>query len=140
MCIRDRAYKDEAGWAKKALLNTACSGKFTSDRTIQQYVDEIWHLDKVDVYKRQGDISAELYGDCRQAEVRITLPAEGEELLVTLLLSGKQASPYVESGSFCIPLAGNRNNYRINKPGNVLNPKTDIADNANHVDVYKRQL
>lgn len=80
-----------------------------------------------------GDISAELYGDCRQAEVRITLPAEGEELLVTLLLSGKQASPYVESGSFCIPLAGNRNNYRINKPGNVLNPKTDIADNANHV-------
>ena len=33
------------GWAKKALLNTACSGKFTSDRTIQEYVDDIWHLD-----------------------------------------------------------------------------------------------
>ena len=32
-----------------ALMNTACSGKFTSDRTIQQYVDEIWHLDKVTV-------------------------------------------------------------------------------------------
>ena len=31
------AYKDEKGWAKKALLNTACSGKFTSDRTIQEY-------------------------------------------------------------------------------------------------------
>ena len=28
-------------------MNVACSGKFTSDRTIQQYVDEIWHLDKV---------------------------------------------------------------------------------------------
>lgn len=45
----EAAYKDEAGWAKKALLNTACSGKFTSDRTIQQYVDEIWNLDKVTI-------------------------------------------------------------------------------------------
>ena len=43
----EKAYKDEAGWAKSAILNVACSGKFTSDRTIQQYVDEIWHLDKV---------------------------------------------------------------------------------------------
>ena len=43
----EAAYRDEAGWAKKAILNVACSGKFTSDRTIQQYVDEIWHLDKV---------------------------------------------------------------------------------------------
>ena len=41
------AYKDEAAWAQSAILNVACSGKFTSDRTIQQYVDEIWHLDKV---------------------------------------------------------------------------------------------
>ncbi|MBE5864535.1 MAG: glycogen/starch/alpha-glucan phosphorylase [Lachnospiraceae bacterium] len=40
-------YMDEAGWAKSAILNVACSGKFTSDRTIQEYVDEIWHLDKV---------------------------------------------------------------------------------------------
>ena len=45
----EEAYKDEAGWAKSAILNVACSGKFTSDRTIQQYVDEIWHLDKVTV-------------------------------------------------------------------------------------------
>ncbi len=43
----EAAYKDEAGWARSAILNVACSGKFTSDRTIQQYVDEIWHLDKV---------------------------------------------------------------------------------------------
>ena len=41
------AYADEAAWAESAILNVACSGKFTSDRTIQQYVDEIWHLDKV---------------------------------------------------------------------------------------------
>ena len=43
----EAAYKDEAGWARSAILNVACSGKFTSDRTIQQYVDEIWHLDKM---------------------------------------------------------------------------------------------
>ena len=45
----EEAYKDTEGWAKKALLNTACCGKFTSDRTIQEYVDDIWHLDKVKV-------------------------------------------------------------------------------------------
>ncbi len=48
----EAAYRNEAGWAKSAILNVACSGKFTSDRTIQQYVDEIWHLDKV-VLKRK---------------------------------------------------------------------------------------
>ena len=43
------AYKDEKGWAKSAILNVANSGKFSSDRTIQEYVDDIWHLDKVTV-------------------------------------------------------------------------------------------
>ena len=43
----EKAYMDEKKWAKMSMLNVACSGKFTSDRTIQQYVDEIWHLDKV---------------------------------------------------------------------------------------------
>ena len=43
----EAAYRDEKGWSRSAILNTACSGKFTSDRTIQQYVDEIWKLDKV---------------------------------------------------------------------------------------------
>ena len=43
----EKAYRDEKGWAKSAILNVACSGKFTSDRTIQEYVDDIWHLDKV---------------------------------------------------------------------------------------------
>ena len=45
----EEAYKDKEGWARKALLNTACCGKFTSDRTIQEYVDDIWHLDKIQV-------------------------------------------------------------------------------------------
>ena len=40
-------YRDEKAWARSAILNVACSGKFSSDRTIQEYVDELWHLDKV---------------------------------------------------------------------------------------------
>ena len=45
----EAAYRDEKGWAKKAILNTASCGKFSSDRTIREYVDEIWHLDKIHV-------------------------------------------------------------------------------------------
>ena len=45
----EEAYRDEKRWAKMAIMNVACSGKFTSDRTIRQYVDEIWHLDHVDI-------------------------------------------------------------------------------------------
>ena len=43
----EAAYRNEKEWARSAILNIACSGKFSSDRTIQEYVDEIWHLDKV---------------------------------------------------------------------------------------------
>ena len=42
-------YKNKSAWAKSAILNTAHSGKFSSDRTIQEYVDDIWHLPKVKV-------------------------------------------------------------------------------------------
>ena len=45
----DKAYRDEKWWAQAAILNVAHSGKFTSDRTIQEYVRDIWHLDKVTV-------------------------------------------------------------------------------------------
>ena len=45
----DAAYRDKAGWARMAMMNTACSGKFSSDRTIEQYVKDIWKLKKVEV-------------------------------------------------------------------------------------------
>lgn len=45
----DQAYRNESWWAKAAILNVACSGKFTSDRTIEEYVNDIWHLEKVKV-------------------------------------------------------------------------------------------
>jgi starch phosphorylase len=45
----DEAYRDTAGWARMAMMNTACAGKFSSDRTIEEYVKDIWHLKKVKV-------------------------------------------------------------------------------------------
>ena len=45
------AYKDTKRWNKMAIMNVSCAGKFSSDRTIQEYVDDIWHLDKVTVKK-----------------------------------------------------------------------------------------
>ena len=45
----DKAYRDEKWWAKAAITNIAGSGKFTSDRTIEEYVKDIWHLTKVTV-------------------------------------------------------------------------------------------
>ena len=44
-----KAYEDKAGWAKMAMLQTACCGKFSSDRTIEEYVKDIWHLDKIKI-------------------------------------------------------------------------------------------
>jgi starch phosphorylase len=41
------AYKDTENWTRMAMLNTACSGKFSSDRTIEEYVSDIWHLEKI---------------------------------------------------------------------------------------------
>ena len=41
------AYKDQKRWVQMAMRNVACVGKFSSDRTIEEYVRDIWHLDSV---------------------------------------------------------------------------------------------
>ena len=51
----EAAYRDEKNWSRSAILNIACSGKFSSDRTIQEYVDDIWHLDKVVLPPKQSE-------------------------------------------------------------------------------------
>ena len=45
----EKAYNDPLGWARKAMLNVANVGKFSSDRTIEEYAKEIWKLEKVKV-------------------------------------------------------------------------------------------
>ena len=45
----DEKYRDQKWWARAAMMNVACCGKFSSDRTIEEYVRDIWHLDRVKV-------------------------------------------------------------------------------------------
>ncbi len=47
----DRSYRDRLGWAKKSLMNLANVGKFSSDRTIQEYADEIWEISSIKLDK-----------------------------------------------------------------------------------------
>ena len=69
------------------------------------------------------------YGDC--AEALLKLQFREEDLLAELTLGGKEATPFVESGSLVLPFAG-KAEYRIGKPGGVVNPATDIVEGANH--------
>ena len=74
----------------------------------------------------------EPYGDGREIRIIVSLPPEGEELFVRTELIGKEATPYVESGSFCLPLAEEHPRYRFNKNGDIIDPACDITDCANH--------
>jgi starch phosphorylase len=47
----DAAYRDVEGWDRKAILNVARAGKFSSDRAIKEYASEIWHLEPCDGVK-----------------------------------------------------------------------------------------
>ena len=51
----EEAYKDTDRWSRMAMMNTACCGKFSSDRTIEEYVEDMWHLKKVEVPSGQED-------------------------------------------------------------------------------------
>jgi starch phosphorylase len=50
----DDAYRDRSGWIRKTILNVARAGKFSSDRTIQQYASEIWRVDPWEIPSATG--------------------------------------------------------------------------------------
>ena len=81
-------------------------------------------------YQGQG---ADRYGDAGKIRLILTLPPAGDEFFVELALTGKEESPYIESGSLTFPFAGDRASYRFNKNGGLIDPESDIADRANHV-------
>jgi len=85
------------------------------------------------IFCYEGAESVEKYGDAQQIRIEVTLPPVGDELFVNLKLKGKQETPYIESGSFLFPLAEETPSYRVNKSNVVLNPSTDIQEDANHV-------
>lgn len=58
----DEAYRDEKRWAKMAMMNTACAGKFSSDRTIEQYAKEIWNLEQVEVKMPKESVNGNFTG------------------------------------------------------------------------------
>ncbi|MDD3279755.1 MAG: glycoside hydrolase family 38 C-terminal domain-containing protein [Lachnospiraceae bacterium] len=77
--------------------------------------------------------SSKKYGDAPTMVVSITLPKAGNEIFVTLDLKDKEKTPYIESGSFVLDLAGKPEEYLMEKQGQIINPATDIAPCANHV-------
>lgn len=76
--------------------------------------------------------SADKYGNASMVKVQITLPEFGDKIFVTLQLTDKQESPYVESGSFMIPFCGETADFRIQKGGALLNPSGDFVKKSNN--------
>lgn len=71
-------------------------------------------------------------GDAEAVILTVLMPEGDAPVRVRAELKNKKATPYVESGALCMPLGMDKPEYFINKTGSVLNPKTDIADGANH--------
>lgn len=81
-------------------------------------------------YRGTGDKE---YGDANEIELCITFPKEKDELIVKLNLYNKPETPYIESGTFQLPLGDTKPKYYINKNGCVIRPEKDIVENANHI-------
>lgn len=82
------------------------------------------------LYKLREERSVKEFGNAESIVVEYTLL--GDRLHITLRLSGKQATPYVESGIFCLPFNAEQPRFLINKVGSCIDPAEDIATAANH--------
>lgn len=87
--------------------------------------------DKV-TFTYTAEKSVKKYGDAKKITIEVTLPECGDEIFVELHLNGKQESPFVEAGSFVLPFAADRADYRMKKGGVILDPREEIQEKANH--------
>lgn len=85
------------------------------------------------IFTYENAESNEKYGDADKVQLELTLPPAGDELFLNLRLKNKQETPYIESGSLLMPFGEKNCSYTVNKGGVVLNPETDIQEDANHV-------
>ena len=76
--------------------------------------------------------AADAYGDGREIRVLVSLPPEGGELFLRVEMDEKEETPFVESGSLCLPLAADAPRYLFNKNGDLIDPARDIVAGANH--------
>ncbi len=90
------------------------------------------NLDTLTLCYENGE-STEKYGDAEKVLLEITLPPAGDEIFLSVRLQNKRETPFIESGSLLFPAESRMKDYRVNKSNTVLNPATDIEDNANHV-------
>lgn len=81
---------------------------------------------------RYAASEGERLGDADAVVLYVTIPEGDAPVRVRLEIQGKRATPYVESGAICMPLDAAEPKYFVNKTGSVLDPRTDIAPNANH--------
>ncbi|WP_455581889.1 glycoside hydrolase family 38 N-terminal domain-containing protein [Dysosmobacter sp.] len=72
------------------------------------------------------------YGDAARIRVLISLPPEGDELFVRIEMDAKEETPFVESGSLCLPMAAEAPRFLFNKNGDLIDPSKDIAAGAGH--------
>jgi len=96
------AYQDTKWWARAAMLNVANVGKFSSDRTIQEYVDEIWHLDKITVNpgkiwkEKEKKEAAERAAEKAAEEARLEALRAASDAAATIEEAAKEAEKAAE--------------------------------------------
>lgn len=114
-------------------------GLFDNGRIEYPECEHALHLPRFDGCERSGQTVLFRYSICgdhpgkeESIHLYVTVPQDDSPVRVRIALQGKRATPYVESGSLCLPLAADTPRYFVNKTGSVLRPETDIVPNANH--------
>ena len=125
-----------AEFAPKSELHGECSlagGRYRIDFSADAgTIHGLYDLKRNCCLMKERDGAGDRLGDAEQIALIVTVPEDDAPVRVRLELTNKRATPYVESAALVMPLAADAPRYLVNKTGSVLNPETDVADNANH--------